>query len=60
MNCTNEEGPIALYTVFNMHCDEQVLLRMSIVWQPVSTSSRGHHQGTVQEPECIQKLSTMQ
>jgi len=59
MNCANEESPIALYTVFNMHRDEQVLLRMFIIWQPVSTSSKGHHQGTVQELECIQKLSTV-
>jgi len=49
MNFANEESPIALYTGFNMHCDEQVLLRMFIIRQPVSTSSRGHHQGIVQE-----------
>jgi hypothetical protein len=34
------------------------LLRMFIIWQIVSTSGTGHHGASVQEHECIQKLST--
>jgi hypothetical protein len=37
---------VSLHTQLN-------LLRMLILWQPVSTSNIGHHQAVVQEHECI-------
>jgi len=58
------EGGAEISTVFRTYVEVVIptlltLLRVIIIWQPVSTSSRSHLQGIVQELECIQKLSTM-